>query len=302
MNKMSAQRLFRALFFASVSFLVLHSAWAQQPSPSPQPTQPATQQPQAKPVTPPTQQQIILAPAPPVVEDEQPITPPPPPAYVNPTNFRILGHYDYAISNPKDLNDHRSTLLWNNTTPSQGKLNNLAGFSVGAGYRLGPGFLGVEYNRASQELANTPILPTALSVRDTFEYEAAYLLYDFVIQPGPAHSFEFGGGVGYAVKYQFHNLLTNNGSQEDVYWQSNPMVYKARAAYNYHLTENFVFRIGAAYEYAVANTLTADSNHPTVLLNGSTIISGQTLRNSSGQAVKADISGVRLHVGGALSF
>lgn len=301
MNKRSFHRQLPARLSVLTFFFVLPLAQAQQPAPQPRPAPPQQTQPQAPKTTPPPSQ-VILAPAPEVVEDEKVPVLPQEPTYVNPTNFRLLGMYDYAMSNPKDLNDHRSTLLWNNTTASQGKINNLAGFSVGAGYRLGPGFVGFEYNRASQEQANTPILPTTLSVRDTFEYEAAYFLYDFVIQPGPSHSFEFGGGVGYAVKFQFHNLLTNNGSQEDVYWQSNPMVYKARAAYNYHLTENFVFRLGAAYEYAVANSLTADSNHPTVTINGSTIISGQTLRNSSGATVKADISGLRLHVGGALSF
>lgn len=256
---------------------------------------------QPKPVQapPPAQPVQQPAPLPPVIY----AAPPVPHEYVNPTTFRILATYDYVLVNPKDLNDQRSATMWDNTTRSEGNFNALGGFTVGGGYRLGPGFVGIEYNHDSQELANTLILPSnTKSIRDTFEYDAVYALYDLVYQPSLNHSFEVGGGVGYAIKYEFHNILSNSGTTEDLYWQDHPLVFKVRANYNYHINENFIVRAGADYEYATSSNMTADSSHPSIIINGGTVISGQTLRTNTGQDVKVDMSGFRLHIGGVLAF
>jgi hypothetical protein len=203
---------------------------------------------------------------------------------------------------PSDLNDQRSNLQWNGTTKAQGTFGALSGFSVGAGIKVEEGFLGLEFNHSTQELQNTLINPTTTSIQDTIQYEAVYAVYDFVIPRG-TYSYELGGGIGYATKFQFHNLLTNNGVTEDINWQANPVVAKVRAHFNYHFSDNIRARVGAAYEYATSSSMTSDANHPTVIYNGSSVISGQSLKNTSnGQDVKVDLSGLRLSAGLVVAF
>lgn len=207
--------------------------------------------------------------------------------FYHPT-FRLFANYDYVMTNPSALNDYRATTLWNSTTVAQGTFGGMNGFSVGGSYLLGPGYLGVEYAFASQELSNTTIAASTTSVHDTFDYQTVYGVYDLAYDINETSSYEFGGGIGYALNYQFHNIFTNGGTTEDVLWSSNPIVFKVRGYYNYHFSENIRARVGASYEYATSDNLTSDSAHPTV---GTGIISGQAF----GHVV--NMSGVRLSAG-----
>lgn len=212
------------------------------------------------------------------------------------TKFRFLAKYEYSMINPKDLNDFRAGTTFGGTTRTQGTFNAMNGFNIGAAYLLGPGYVGVEYNAANQELPRTIITPTTATVQDTIQFQSVYLTYDWVKSINSSSSYEFGGGVGYALKYEFHWVITNGGT-DDVIWQANPIVAKLRGAYNYHFSNHVKATIGAAYEYATSNSMTADANHAAVA-----VTSGQTLRYASGQDVKVDLSGLRVNAGLILGF
>lgn len=228
------------------------------------------------------------------------VAPAPSPAHN--TQFRVLAEYVYSMSSPGDLNDYRSKQLWNNTTASQGTFSGMQGFTVGGGLKAGPGFLGLEYSRSFEELPNTQIGATTTYVQDTFEYESIYALYDYVIVIDQNQSLELGGGIGYAMKYQYHNFLTSNGVQEDVVWKDEPMAFKVRAYYHYHFTPNVILRAGGSYEYVTSSDMKSDANHPTVVVNGAAVINGQKLRKASGENVKVDMSGLRLSIGATFAF
>lgn len=217
--------------------------------------------------------------------------------------FRLLANYDFIMTSPGDLNNQRSENLWNSTTATQGVFNNLNGFSVGGGYMLSQGFLGLEYSHATQDLPNTLIAPGTYSVKDSFNYDTVYLLYDWVFNKGANQSYELGLGIGQAIKFQYHNIFTNGAITEDLYWQATPLVFKARAHYNYHFSSNVRLRLGATYENATSSSMKADSNHPTVTINGLGVVSGQNLKSViSGADTKVDISGFRLNAGLVVAF
>lgn len=266
------------IFFLALSLVTLSAAQAQQktpPPPTPAPSAPASN---------------------PFMVTSNNATP------TSTAKFRLLANYNYSLITPNDLNDYRAGLLWNNTTRTQGTFNNLQGFSIGAGYKVEDGFLGIEYSHEFQELTNTAIQPSTLYVQDTFEYDAIYAVYDYVIDRGN-YSYELGGGIGYAIKYQYHNLLSNNGATEDVYWEANPIVAKVRAHFNYHFSDNVRARVGAAYEYATSSSMQADSNHTSVTINGSSVRSGQSLKKiGTNDDVTVDMSGLRLTAGIVVAF
>ncbi|MBY0553384.1 hypothetical protein K2P97_02570 [bacterium] len=212
------------------------------------------------------------------------------------TKVRFLAKYEYSMISPKDLNDFRSVTTFGGTTRTLGTFNAMNGFNIGAGYLLGPGYLGVEYNASNQELQSTTITPTSATVQDTVQFQSVYLTYDWVKSINANSSYEFGAGLGYALKYEFHWVITNGGT-DDVIWKANPVVAKLRAAYNYHFSNNVKATIGAGYEYATSSNMTADANHAAVA-----VTSGQILRYASGQDVKVDLSGFRLNVGLILGF
>ncbi|MEQ1724052.1 MAG: hypothetical protein ABL930_12825 [Pseudobdellovibrio sp.] len=215
----------------------------------------------------------------------------------NNPKIRLLATFDYSMINPSNLNDYRSTLLWSGTTRTQGTFNAMNGFTVGAAYLLGSGYAGLEYSGANQELTATTIPPGTFSVQDTIQYQTVYAVYDWVKSINNSSSYELGGGIGYAIKFEHHWVVKSGTGTDDVIWQANPVVAKLRAAYNYHFSQNVKARFGAAYEYATAPSLTADANHAT-----GPITSGQTLQNSSNQNVSVDISGLRLNVGMIVAF
>lgn len=220
----------------------------------------------------------------------------------NSVNYRILANYNYIMTSPSDLNDHRSQFLWNGTTASQGTFSNMNGFSVGIGYLVGRGFLGLEYAHGTQDLASTLISPSTTTVKDSLDYDTVYLVYDWLLNQGPKQSYELGVGVGQAIKFQYHNVLSAGGTTEDLIWQATPIVFKVTAHYNFHFSHNVKFRVGAAYESATSSTMKADTNHPTITVNGSPVISGQNLKYANGADVKVDISGPRLSAGLVVAF
>lgn len=217
-------------------------------------------------------------------------------------NYRILANYDYIMTSPGDLNSYRSQFLWNGTTVTQGTFSNMNGFTIGAGYLIGAGFASIEYTHASQDLPNTLITPSTTSVKDSFNYDTVYVVYDWLFNQGPTQSYELGLGVGQAIKYEYHNLLSNGSVTEDLIWQATPVVFKLRGNYNFHFSNNVRFRLGATYENATSSAMKADSNHPTITVNGSPVISGQNLKYANGSDVKVDISGLRLNVGLVVAF
>lgn len=219
-------------------------------------------------------------------------------------NFRFLANYDYIMTNPNDLNNYDSNTNWGNTTKAQGSFYNMNGYSVGGGYLLGNGYLGLEYAFGMQELPVTAIIPTINTIQYTFDYSTIYAVYDWVFNLASNQSYELGGGVGYALTYQYHWIFKSGSTLEEVIWQANPnpIVFKARASYNYHFTENFRLRAAATYEYATNSNLLADSSHSGLIINGTSVIANNSLKAANGQSVTADISGLRLSVGLIAAF
>jgi hypothetical protein len=211
--------------------------------------------------------------------------------------IRLLATYDYSMINPNDINNFRSGTLWSGTTATQGTFNAMNGFTVGAAYLIDSGYVGFEYSGANQELPATTIPPGTFSIQDTVQYQSVYLVYDWVRNINANSSYELGGGLGYALKFEFHWINKTSTGIDDVIWQANPVVAKLRAAYNYHFSRNVKARLGIAYEYATAPSLTADGAHPT-----GPVTSGQTLRYATGQDVKLDLSGLRLNAGLVVAF
>lgn len=213
-------------------------------------------------------------------------------------NYRLLANYDYIMISPNDLNNYNSSITWGGTTQAQGSFRSMNGYSIGAGYLVKGGFIGVEYSYGIQELPNTVITPTTSTIQYSFDYHTLYLMYDWVSNLDTNQSYELGAGLGYALKYQYHWVQKTATAIEEVIWQANPIIFKVRANYNYHFTKNILLRTGATYEYATSSGLTADSNHP--LLG---VTSGQSLRYSAtNQDVTVDVSGFRLNVGATFAF
>lgn len=213
------------------------------------------------------------------------------------TLYRIYADYNYVMANPINLNDYGTSLTWGGTTRSTTTFSNLNGFTGGAGYKMDQSYLGAEYSYATQELPKTTILPGPNTIQYSFDYLSLYLVYDRVFDINETQSYEIGGGLGYALYYRYHWLQSSSTSTEEVIWQSNPIVAKIRATYNYALNDSFKIRVGATYEYAKSSSLSSDSAHP--LIQG--IVAGQALRNN-GQDVTVDMSGLRLNAGLAFVF
>jgi len=216
-------------------------------------------------------------------------------------NYRILANYDYIMTNPSDLNNFGAGFTWGGTTKAQGSFGNMNGYTLGASYLAGSGFLGFEYSYGVQELTKTTVIPTSDTIQYTFDYQTMYALYDWVFNRGSNQSFELGGGIGYALKYQYHMIKASGSTIEELIWQANPITFKIRAHYNYHFSNNFRLRVGATYEYATSSSLRADSSHPGITINGVGIVSGQNMA-VNGQDVKVDISGLRLNAGVVVAF
>lgn len=211
--------------------------------------------------------------------------------------FRLLANFEYANVNPSALNENRTRTLWNGSTVTQGTFAAPMGFSVGAGYSIWGGFLGVEFGRISEELSSTPIPASTTTVRDGFDLEHVSLTYDYVIPYTHEHSFEAGASVGTALKFRFYNLLESPTASEVIYWQDNPILFKVRGAYNYHFSKHVRFRAALGYEMASSSNMTAAENHP-----AQTISQGQAYRDGNGQNVTIDFSGLRATAGLVVAF
>lgn len=221
---------------------------------------------------------------------------------VNQSLFRIIAAGEYANVTPGMLNSFRSGNLWNSTTASQGTFSNLFGFNIGAGYYIKSGYLGIEFNRLTQELPDTLITSTTTSIQDSVELETLQINYDWVFQDNHNDSYEIGLSLGMATKFRYYNILNNNGTRETLYWQDTPFVAKVRGFYNYHFSQNVRFRIGLFYEYATSNNLKADSHHPTISFNGQPVTANQVLTDSQGSNLKVDLSGIRALAGLVVAF
>jgi hypothetical protein len=213
------------------------------------------------------------------------------------TTFRLSADVDFGSASPSILNDHRSHVLWNGTTPTSGTFSGLSGFNVGVGFYVNESVFGLSFSRISNELENTSIPATATSVQDGFELEQIALTYDYIIQEIPEYSFEIGGSVGYATKFRFYNSLNNNGTIEAISWIDNPLIIKFKGSYCYHFSKHVRSRLGIGYEIASSSNLKSEDTH--VAQN---ISQGQSLQNANGNNLLVDFSGVRANIGLIVSF
>lgn len=220
---------------------------------------------------------------------------------VTPTTFRFLANLEYASSSPTDFNDARASNLWGATTASPESFGSYTGFSVGAGYYIWEGFVGIELENFSKNFSSANITPTATFVQDSFEFETILLTYDWVYQEVPEHSFEIGLGLGQATKYKFSNIFTGS-LNETLVWSDTPFVYKVRAFYNYHFSQHVRFRAGAAYEGISSNKLKLDEDHAGFTFNGQPATSGLTYEDANGNGITVNMSGLRASVGLAVAF
>ena len=280
------------IFLVTISNLT-HAQENPFPAPSPTTNPAATNVNQSPPLPPPNQ-----------IPFHQPINRPLYRPTKNNLNFRLLANYDYIMTNPNDLNTYGSNTSWGGTTKAQGDFSNMNGYSLGGGYLIGNGYLGVEYAYGMQDLPTTNIIATTNTIQYTFDYQTIYVLYDWTFNFGINQSYEFGGGIGYAIAYQYHWVYKTNSVLEEVIWQAHPspILFKVRASYSYHFSENLRLRAGATYEYITSSNILADTTHSGLIVNGSGIIANQNLKSASGQNVTIDMSGLRLSVGLVAAF
>lgn len=229
--------------------------------------------------------------------DQQPGTP----AAIGSVDYRLLAQFVFANANPKDLNDAREEYLDDGSGTTRGGFYNLTGFSVGLAYRLSSGFLGLEFGRAIETLSATPILfpAPAGTIRESFEIETIYLTHDWVFQDVAQHSFEVGGGIGYASQFKLREQLSGTG--QTVTWQANPLAAQIRFSYSYHFSQNVRFRTNVGYEYITPAELKAAEDYTNINYYGTPLASGRALQNSGGP-VQVDFSGVRAAVGVVVAF
>lgn len=223
------------------------------------------------------------------------------PIAIGTVDYRLLAQFVFANSYPKDLNDAREEFLNDGSGTTRGGLYNLTGFGVGLAYRLSSGFLGLEFGRIIETLSATPILVPAPAgtVKESFEIETIYLTHDWVFQDVAQHSFEVGGGLGYASQFKLREQLSSTG--QTITWQANPLAVQIRFAYSYHFSQNVRFRTNVGYEYITPTELKAAEDYTNINYYGAPLTSGRALQNS-GEPVKVDFSGVRGAVGVVVAF
>lgn len=212
----------------------------------------------------------------------------------------LEGSYGQSSTTMTDLNDYRSAFKWNNTTLTEGSLKafDYLGASVGHHF-LFHTILSVRYETQGVHLPETSIAGASYSVADVFVYEPLYLNLDLPVHIG-SWIWTVGGGVGYALNYQYHQKETG-GFGEDVIWQAHPIGTRGRTSLAYRLGSHFAIFAEAFYE-SVKSELKAFKNYQTTS-NGSPIQRGQQLTNPvTGQPVQADLSGLRYGLGLRLMF
>jgi hypothetical protein len=199
-----------------------------------------------------------------------------------------------------ELNAERSDFKWNGTTSTVGELKNPSYFSAGlSGHFLFHTRLGFIYESQTKQLAPTDIPSASYSVSDSFVYRAVITMLEVPFRMD-GFMLTLGAGCGYAIDYQFHQK-ESGVYNEDVTWQSHPMVVRARASLGYNLTHHFGIFGEAIYE-SVSSTLTAAKDYQSTS-GGSTIRQGQFLTNPNTDAnVQADLSGMRYGLGIRLMF
>ena len=225
-------------------------------------------------------------------------------SYKSTTKVRILAQFDFGQVTPSDLNSGRSEYQWNSFASSPGSFSAVSGYSFSLSYRLGGGFLGLNYSHASQELSSGSINASGTTtVQDTFEYDLVGLVYDWNFQSQRSSSYDVGIGAGQAVKYRFHSFFNTAGVIEDLYWEDIPYYAKIYGGYSFHFSENVHLRTGLEYLYVTSGHLAADRNHPAITdSSGAPITSGEIFRRLSGSAVKADLSGFKVSLGLGVAF
>lgn len=218
------------------------------------------------------------------------------------TKYRILAEVTFKNSNASDFNDARSLNLWNTTTASPGKFDNLAGFNIGLSYLISSGYLGLEFGRVSQQLSNTTIAPLTTTVNDSIDIETLYLTHDWVYQTTNSQSFEAGLGIGYTTQFKFKNTFTTNGAINTLTWQANPFAAQVRFSYNYHFSHNVRFRANLGYEYITPSEVKTAEDYSSTVYFGQPLTSGQPFLDSNSQSVKADFSGAKAAMGIVIAF
>jgi hypothetical protein len=209
------------------------------------------------------------------------------------------GVYGHSSVPMDGLNEYRSKLLWNGTTPTAGKIQNpdYSGASLGARF-LFHTMLSFRYENQVQRLVGTSIPATSYSVCDSVIYEPISINLDLPINIGSV-MFTIGGGMGYALTYQYHQKL-NGGTGEDVIWQAHPVSTRARISLGYRLIRSVALFGEVNYE-SVKSGLKAYKDYQTTA-SGSAIAMNQDLKNANGDKTVVDLSGLRYGVGLRLMF
>ncbi len=221
------------------------------------------------------------------------------PSSIPSVDYRLIAQYQFANAYPYPLNDAREEYLDDGTGTTRGGFYNLSGFTVGLAYRLPTGFLGLEFGRVRQDLAATAILAPSGTINESFEIETLYLTHDWIFQNVPEHSFEVGGGLGYATQFKLREQFSSNS--QTVTWQANPLTGQIRFSYSYHFSHNVRFRTHVGYEYISPTEIKAAEDYSNITYYGQPLTSGRSLQNFNG-AVQVDFSGVRAAAGVVVAF
>ncbi len=221
------------------------------------------------------------------------------PASIPSVDYRLLAQYQFANGYPYAMNDAREEYLNDGTGTTRGGFYNLSGFTVGVAYRISSGFLGLEFGRVRQDLAATAILVPAGTIKESFEIETLYFTHDWVFQDVAQHSFEVGGGLGYATQLKLREQFSSNS--QTVTWQANPFAAQIRFSYSYHFSHNVRFRANIGYEYINPTEIKVAEDYSNITYYGQPLTSGRSLQNLNG-TVKVDFSGARAAAGVAIAF
>jgi hypothetical protein len=215
--------------------------------------------------------------------------------------------YGTASIKSDELNDAREHFRYNSTTYADGTFNKMSLMGFSLGYKIYDWFaILARYEQSSQKLPETNITggpPAPYTVAESFLYDSAYILLDFPFEFGAGFFVSARMGLGYALKYEFHQKLAGSNWSEDLVWRANPIGYKIGATFGYAFTSYFALFTEAMME-SIHSELKTTKAYPNLNINNVPIESNQTYDNLHGKrrAVDVSMSGLRTSVGLRLTF
>lgn len=216
-----------------------------------------------------------------------------------PTDAQFLFEANYrgSLVDPAELNQARSSLKWNNTTPSSGEFDQLTGYTVTLGYRLFEQMLVlISYEDNLQQLPTTAISGASYTIADSFHYKPIFLMLDYPFLLSESITLSVRAGIGYSLLFEFYEKNVG-GNGELVTWEGSAMPLRAGITLNYELFSGFGLFADALYEQVESSSLKAKQTYVTTI-NAAAIQKGQSYKNlNSGSSSAADLSGLRYGVG-----